>query len=460
MKQQDTSFQIISSCDLESPSLNSSSVTPANTDLNIGNNCSSKKQEIVFSYSDLKDEEKRKEISKFFVERYGFEEEKLMRVLKRLSRKDECGREGFTGYVRSLKSGDVHLEYIPITCSCESCPYCSTRKRKKFFMELVEKLEWYIKEGKELDFYTITYGRVEADKLLEAYADFTKKLRRLYNWRLGKRNIQRLKERAYEELKMYLSNIKDPRERESKKVMHEYLIEESFQKIWEAVNKGAQKFFEVFDYLVLKIELTYRDSFHIHAHGITVNTLSRFVWIALLKILGFGHIFDIRRVRSVGKVVNYLSKYLLKADENNFDSLEHEVVYEYTVYGRRKVREWGGEDYEKVEESEENYEEEIVYVLKLQLEMELRKHIGKLGKSLPGLKRIGGEFIFRNRKYFMYVDEYGRFVLDEKFFKEIEEGIMLGKYKVLYKFKRRIRKDRVIEEGVIGDNEKVEMGFF
>jgi len=34
MKQQDTSFQIISSCDLESPSLNSSSVTPANTDLN------------------------------------------------------------------------------------------------------------------------------------------------------------------------------------------------------------------------------------------------------------------------------------------------------------------------------------------------------------------------------------------------------------------------------------------
>jgi len=429
-------------------------VTPANTDLNKGNKCSCSGQGSEYLFWDrnsLKDEEKREMLVEYFMREYGFEEDKLRKVLKRLVRKDVCGTEGLVGYVRELGSGDVRLEYIPFSCGCESCEYCSVRKRKIVFNRVTEKLEWYLENGEELDFFTITYGRVEADKLLEAYSDFAKKLRKLYSWKLGKKNLRRWKEKAYEELRLYLENVEDPEERERKRLQHEYFIETSFQNVMKAIENGAEKLFSVFPYMFLKIEITYREgSFHIHAHGITVRTLSRFVWLALLKLLGFGEIFDIRRVRNVKKVVNYLRKYLLKSDEVKFDNLRDEIIYEYTLYGRRKVREWGGESYVK-EEEEEEYEKEIVYVLKLELKMELRDHISRLEKSVPGLKYIGGEFEFRGEKYYMYVDEYGKYVLDKRFLKEIEEEIMMDMYPVLYKFTRKLRKKdcEIVEEKVV-----------
>ncbi|HIC98751.1 MAG TPA: hypothetical protein EYP08_03675 [Pyrodictiaceae archaeon] len=415
-------------------------------DLNEGNKCAEREEEDEYLFKDrkiLKDEEGRNKVARYFVERYGFDESRLMRVLKRLVKKDECGRRGLVGYVRNLGTGNTHLEYIPFSCGCESCIYCSSRKRKKIFIEITDKLEWYVENDFELDFFTITYGRVNAEHLEEAYNDFAKKLRKLYSWRLGKKKIRRWKERAYEELKLYLDNIKDPREREEKELQHKFLIEESFQKINEAVERGAEKLYEVFSYMILKIELTYRDgTFHIHSHGVTVKTLSRFVWVALLRELGFGRVFDIRRVKNVKKLVNYLSKYLLKSDEVEFKDLKDEIIYEYTLYGRRKIREWGGEDYIK-KEDDEGYVEEIVYVLDLKLEMKLRKHISHLVKNEYCLKYIGGEFEFRGETFYMIVDECGRFILEKRFYDKIEEDLMLDRYRVLYKFIRKRRRQDI-----------------
>ena len=450
MKQQNTSFQIISSCGLKFPSRFSS----PDSDLIQGNNCSSFEQENEYSLSDrscLNNQEDRNRIVKYFVERYGFNEAKLKKVIERLSRKERCGRKGFVGYVKDINTGSIHLEYIPLSCGCESCAYCSRKKRKRIFVQISEKLEYYARKGETIDFLTITCGRVEAGKFLEVYEDFVKKLRKLYVFRLGNKNLRRWKEKSYEELKSYLLNIKDEEERKEKRLMHEYLIEKSFGTIKEAVERGAKKLYEVFKYVFLKIEVTYKEGcFHLHAHGVTVRSLSKFVWMAILRILGFGFIFDIRRVRNVKGMINYLSKYLLKSDEIEFSDLRHEILYEYTLYNRRKVREWGGEDIERREE--EKYEEEIVYVLNLKLEMELRKPLYKLRKNEFGLKYIAGEFEYEGKRYFMFVDECGRFVLDEKFFKEIEEDLMLDRYKVLYKFKRRrLRDGEIVEEKVVDD---------
>ena len=410
------------------------------TDLNKGNNCSSFEQENEYSLSDrscLNNQEDRNRIVKYFVEQYRLNEAKLKKVIERLSRKERCGRKGFVGYVKDINTGSIHLEYIPLSCGCESCAYCSRKKRKKLFVQISEKLEYYARKGETIDFLTITFGRVKAEKFLEAYEDFVKKLRKLYVFRLGNKNLRRWKEKSYEELKSYLLNIKDEEERKEKRLMHEYLIEKSFQVIREAMERGAKKLYEIFKYVFLKIEVTYKEGcFHLHAHGVTVKNLSRFVWMAILRMLGFGFIFDIRRVRDVKGVINYLSKYLLKSDEIEFSDLRHEILYEYTLYNRRKIREWGGEDVEKREE--EGYEEEIVYVLKLELKMKLSEHISKLNKI--GVRYIGGEFQFRDRVYKMYVDEIGRFILEEDFFKEIEEDLMLDRYRVLYKFIRKRRR--------------------
>jgi len=469
MIQQDLSFLIIP----PPVDLDHLSSSPPHIDLNTGNICQKNEQEKIFNYLDLKedfsprtdlnkgnncaqnsisrllqtkdrsilhDESKLEEIIDYFSQKYNYNKDKLLKVLTRLAKKDRCGHTGYVAYVKNLANGDTRLEYIPHSCGCESCAYCSVRKRKSFFIEARQRLEYYIEKGEQIDFFTITYGRVESSKFNEVYEDFMKKLRKLYSYKLTKRKIQKWKEYSYKELKLYLLNIKDERKREEKRIEHTYLIEETFRKIWESFERGAKRFYELFKYMFLKIEITCRNSsYHIHAHGVVVNSISRFVWLSLLKQIGFGRIFDIRRVRSVKKIVSYLSKYLLKSDEVEFDSLEHEIVYEYVLYRRRKLREWGGDDFKK-EENEIEYEEEIVYVLKLQLEIDLRKPLSELRKNEFGLRYIGGEFVFRDKKYYMLVDEYGRFVLEEEFFKQIEEGIMMDVYPVLYKFKRRRRK--------------------
>ena len=422
--------------DSKSPSLNSSV-----SDLNTGSYCQKNEQEIIFDYLDIKDEKKRYEIIEYYSKRYGLDEGKLMKVLKRLSQKDECCRTGYVGYVREIESGDVHLEYIPRSCGCEICPYCSEKKRKHIFMQVTKKVECYLNKNYKVDFFTITYKKIKGEDLLKAYDDFTRKIRKLYRFFLGKKNIRKWKEKTYQELKEYLSNIKDEKEREKKRIQHEYYVEETFKKIMEKVEKGAKYFYEIFPYLFLKIELTYDESFYIHAHGIAVESLSRFAWVALMRMLNFGYVFYIRPVRNVRNVVSYLGKYLLKADNLIFENLKDAVIYEYVMYGRRKLREWGGDDV-VIEEKEEDYIEEMVYVMKLSLKMELRKHPSRLKKV--GIPYIGGEFEFRGEKFFMLVDKYGRFILEERFFEQIKEEIYMDMYPVLYKFRRRVRRDSEI----------------
>ena len=426
--------------DSKSPSSDSS---PA-SDLNTADNCSHCCDEIETLLSDrqsLKDEELRRKVIQYFVKKYQFNESKLENVIRRLSKKDQCCRSGNVAYVRNVDTGDVWLEYLPHSCKCESCSYCSQMKRKKMFASLMEKIEFYINErGYEVSFLTITYGRVRREELEKAYEDFIRKIRKLYSYRLTKKKIQKWREDSYKELELYLLNIKDKRKREEKKEKHIYLIEKSFQKIWKAFEEGAKYFYEIFPYMFLKIEITCRNSsYHIHAHGVVVNSISRFVWLSLLKQIGFGEIFDIRKVKSVKTVVNYLSKYLLKADAVEFNNLEDEIIYEYTVYGRKKIREWGGKDIE-IREDKKGYVEEIVYVLDLKINVSLRKHLSKVTKCLQGLKCVIGEYEFEGEKYFVFVDDKGRFILEERFFKAIEEDILMDRYKVLYKFKRKRRK--------------------
>jgi len=418
------------------------------SDLIQGNNCANfcenekSVQELVsyFDKSVYEDEEKVKGIIEYFSRKYDYDRGKLTRVIKRLSRKSKCGTRGYVGYVKNLNSGDFHLEYFPIGCGCESCSYCSMKKRREFFRRISQKLEYYIEQGEEIDFFTITYCRVESEKLNDVYEDFTKKLRKIYSYKLGKKKLRKWKEEAYKELEKYLLNVKNEKEKERKKLRHKYLIEESFQRLWEAYNNGARRLYEVFPYMFLKIEITYREgSFHVHAHGVTVKTLSRFVWLSLLKNLGFGMIFDIRRVKDTKRIINYLTKYILKTDNIKFDNLKDEIIYEYVTYSRRKIREWGGNDF--IEKEKEEVEEEIVYVLDLQLNMKLRCHISRLNKI--GIRFIGGEFEYRGEKYYMFVDEEGKFVLDEKFFKIIYDDIMMDTFKVLYKF---TRKKKLIEK--------------
>ena len=440
--------------DSKSPSSDSS---PA-SDLNTANNCAEKKQDVeIREISELKDEKLKKKVIQYFVEKCQFDERKLEKVIKRLLKKNKCGREGYVGYVRNLDSGDVWLEYLPVTCKCESCSYCSQMKRRRIFASLMEKIEFYINEkGCEVSFLTITYGRVRREELEKAYEDFIRKLRKLYSYKLTKRKIQKWKEESYKELKLYLSNIGDEKKREEKRIKHTYLIEKSFQRVWKVFEEGAKRFYEIFPYVFLKIEITCRNSsYHIHAHGLVVQALSRFVWLSLLKQIGFGYVFDIREVRNTKMVVSYLSKYLLKADETSFKSLEDEIIYEYVTYGRRKVREWGGKDIE-MREDEKDYVEEVVYVLDLKLEMRLRNRLDKLVKNEFGIKYIGGEFEFRGEKFFMLVDKYGRFILEERFFEQIKEEIYMDMYPVLYKFRRRVRRDNEIVKERVIDGVKLE----
>jgi len=419
------------------------SIIPStNTDLNKGNNCAKNSISHLLQTNDrsiLHNKSKLEEIINYFSQKYNYNKNKLYNVLKRLSKKDKCRKTGNVAYVESLTSMRTWFEYIPHSCGCESCAHCSKGKRKKFFIKVRQKIEYYLKQFEDIDFFTITYGKVEAEKLNEAYEDFSKKLRKLYSYRLTKKKIQKWKKNAYKELNEYLKNIKSPIEREIKRKKHTCYIEESFGKIEKAYREGATKLFSLFRYAILKIEITYKNrSFHIHVHGVAVRTFSRFVWVALLKELGFGKIFDIRQVNNSKAVIAYLSKYLLKADNLEFDNLEDEIHYEYCLYGRRKLREWGGEDC-VIKEDDSMYEKEKVYVTNLKINVKFKDNVNNLKKT--GKKCIAGEFEYYGEKYYLYVDEKGRFVMDDRFYDDFYEAFASGMFKILYKYTRKVIKE-------------------
>jgi hypothetical protein len=265
---------------------------------------------------------------------------KIIRAYLRLKRLNTCGTTGHISAVfRENRLEKVKL--VPHRCGSVHCAYCNFYDSRKRMRQVSAYYETLIAQGCDLSFITLTIQN--SFDVFEAIERARKALQRLYQFRLfGKRNwVRVVREFRRETLKYYRALRRrgySPHEA-LKRVRFQIKLFREFEKSTLGYSHDA-KFGEILK-AVWKFELTYshRTGFHAHWHAITTLFIPKLLLTVIARIVGFGDICDIRKVRGA-KAVKELGKYVSKHFELKGLSFEKKLDVEVALHSFQKLRVW------------------------------------------------------------------------------------------------------------------------
>lgn len=329
---------------------------------------------IDLIHADISDRKEKKKL----VKKSEIWERKKERARKRLERISTCGHSGYV--IGVLNGEDVRLEYHPYRCHSVLCPFCAYENFKKTYARHVEVFESWLSVGHPLVFITLTC--LSSHDPQEAVGTAFKLIDKLYQWRVGRNNIRKLKKESIREIRVYDRNLKakgDPERR--KKVKRQIEFTREFFKWLEGYVGAGYKFGQLLNALV-KFEITYspEHGFHPHFHLIADRHIPKVVLTALCRLVGFGEVSDIRAVRGHEGFVE-LTKYITKHWELEGLSEEQKVELEASLMFRKKFRVWGFELVELEKESKEKEERKHLWWLRVEVE-------GQNLHEIPRLVRV------------------------------------------------------------------------
>ena len=282
-------------------------------------------------------------------------ERKKEKARRRLERLPSCGK---TGHVVAVLGGEgVRLEYQPHRCHSVLCPFCAYENFKETYSEHVEVFESWLSAGRSLVFITLTCPSSHDPR--EAIDVSFTLIDKLYQWRVGRNNVRKLKKETFREIRAYNRNLKakgDPER--NKKVKRQVEFTREFFRWLDSYVGAGYKFGQLLNAMV-KFEVTYsrEHGFHPHFHLIADRYIPKVVLTALCRLIGFGEVTDIREVRGRKGLVE-LTKYITKHWELEGLSEEQKVELEASLMYRKKFRVWGFELIE-LERGEEEGEERV-----------------------------------------------------------------------------------------------------
>ncbi len=254
------------------------------------------------------------------------------------------------------------ISYIPYTCRSLFCRYCAWSNTRKRFSTVFALLESLIKNNFKLSFITLTTPNHKLHETPKAIDELFKLLEKLYNFKLGERNLKRFHKKALIELGKYLANLhKKLAQKYKQKYPKNYLLLTNYD-VWKKkkehlkiLNKtirlvkrhlklpdSYRRFGIIFE-SIWKFEIkknNERNDFNSHWHGICLKPISRFFLKAITDYLGFGPIIDVRSVKGEKALVE-LTKYETKdiVSCSNVTFLE-KVIINASLTHRKKFRIW------------------------------------------------------------------------------------------------------------------------
>jgi len=265
---------------------------------------------------------------------------KIIKSYLRLKRLSSCGKSGHISAVfeqNKLKK----VKLVPHRCNSVHCSYCNFYDSRKRMRQISAFYESLLAEGRELSFITLTIPNTF--DIFEAVERAKKSLQRLYQFRLlGKRNWVKVVRLFRRETLKYYRALRmqgySPSEA-LKRVKFQIKLFREFEKAVSGYSYET-KFAEILK-AVWKFELTYskKTGFHAHWHAITTLFIPKLLLTVIARLVGFGEICDIRRVRGA-KAVKELSKYVAKSFELKHLSFEEKLDVEVAMHSFQKLRVW------------------------------------------------------------------------------------------------------------------------
>jgi hypothetical protein len=251
------------------------------------------------------------------------------------------------------------VSYVPFKCRSLFCKYCAWQNTRKRFTQVFTLLKNIVNERYTLSFITLTTKNCKHYEINKEVNKIYRLLGKLYNFKLGKNNLRKIRELALIELGKYLANYYKLLKKRYKnhliikhkvfKKKHEHLkiLDKTIRYVSKFINKPAKdRRFGIIFPSIWKFEIKknkYRNDFNLHWHGICLRVISRFFLKAITDYLGFGPILDVRSVKNAkgNEAICELTKYETKdiVSGHNLTFLE-KVIINASLTHRKKFRIW------------------------------------------------------------------------------------------------------------------------